>query len=283
MSQDLETWLGAAGLGDIQTRESLSGGCISEVCRLHLSGGSTLILKYHPQPPPNLFIAEAAGLEALRQRQALRIPQVHFRTENQLLLEDLGQDSPSPDYWTDLGRGLAHLHSETNAQFGFGSDNYCGATAQSNRLHEDGFEFFAQQRLLALGIQARERGDLNSREFAQLETLASNLQRWIPVMPAVLIHGDLWSGNVHCTKEGEPALIDPACYWGWAEAELAMTDLFGGFPEAFYASYRETGELREDWRDRVPLYNLYHLLNHLLLFGGSYHRSVTSILDRFVD
>ncbi|MCG8414888.1 MAG: fructosamine kinase family protein, partial [Pseudomonadales bacterium] len=269
------------GLGDIGARESLSGGCISEVSRLQLSAGSTAILKQHPLPPSNMFAAEAAGLNALRDRQALRVPQVLFCSEHCILLEDLGQGNKPSDFWNRLGTGLAALHAQTDTEFGFSLDNYCGATPQSNTRTKDGYQFFAEQRLLALGTQARNRGALSNREFSQLETLANNLQRWIPPLPPALIHGDLWSGNVHCTKEGDPALIDPATHWGWAEAELAMTDLFGGFPPAFYASYSEVSNLDREWRERVPLYNLYHLLNHLLLFGGSYHQSVRVILDRF--
>ncbi len=283
MSHNLETWLKSEGLGDIQARESLSGGCISEVYRLQLSTGPTAILKQHPQPPKNMFAAEAAGLAALAECQALRVPRVMFFSDHCILLEDLGRGNKPRDFWIRLGTSLAALHSRTSTEFGFSMNNYCGATPQCNTPTKDGHQFFAEQRLLALGSQARDRGDLNNLEFNQLETLASNLQRWIPPLPAVLIHGDLWSGNVHCTKEGDPALIDPATHWGWAEAELAMTALFGGFPSEFYGSYSEASELDNEWRQRIPLYNLYHLLNHLLLFGGSYRQSVTSILDQFVS
>jgi fructosamine-3-kinase len=122
---------------------------------------------------------------------------------------------------------------------------------------------------------------LDSTRRQQLDSIATRLDRWIPAQAAVLIHGDLWSGNIHCDNRGQPALIDPACYWGWAEAELAMTTLFGGFAPAFYDAYAAASGLEADWRERASLYNLYHLLNHLLLFGGSYAQSVSAILDRY--
>ena len=103
----------------------------------------------------------------------------------------------------------------------------------------------------------------------------------VPPQPASLIHGDLWSGNVIPGPEGWACLIDPACHYGWAEAELGMTQLFGGFDAEFYAAYADSRPLASGWRDRLPVYNLYHLLNHLNLFGGSYLASVRRVLDRF--
>ena len=130
-------------------------------------------------------------------------------------------------------------------------------------------------------MAARERKLLNNAAFNALEFIAENLRLWIPPQPAVLTHGDLWSGNIHCDEHGGPALIDPATYWGWAEAELAMTRLFGGFGESFYASYAEHSGMASDWQQRSELYNLYHLLNHLLLFGSSYGAQIEAISRRF--
>jgi fructosamine-3-kinase len=180
-----------------------------------------------------------------------------------------------------LGRGLAALHRQEQPEFGFGADNYCGSTPQANPLMQDGWEFFARHRLLALAKPAQQRRLLNSAELRQVEDVAGRLADWIPAQPAVLLHGDLWSGNIHCDSRGLPALIDPACYWGWAEADLAMTTLFGGFDPRFYATYLECSGMQADWRERAPLYNLYHLLNHLLLFGGVYLDQVKQVLNRY--
>ncbi|MCG8414124.1 MAG: fructosamine kinase family protein, partial [Pseudomonadales bacterium] len=141
MSHTLESWLKSEGLGDIRARESLSGGCISEVSRLQLSTGSTAILKQHPLPPPGIFAAEAAGLNALHESQTLRVPQVLFCSDHFILLEDLGQSNKPGDFWNRLGTGLAALHAQTNTEFGFSLDNYCGAMPQSNTHTKDGYQF----------------------------------------------------------------------------------------------------------------------------------------------
>ena len=117
--------------------------------------------------------------------------------------------------------------------------------------------------------------------FRERDHLVPPYLRLPPEQPASLIHGDLWSGNAIAGPEGEPAIIDPAAHYGWAEAELGMTNLFGGFPEAFYKAYEEVAPLVEGWRDRLPIYNLYHLLNHVNLFGAGYLGQVRSILQRF--
>jgi fructosamine-3-kinase len=197
------------------------------------------------------------------------------------LLEDLSPATRRADYWPTLGRQLAVLHNHTAEQFGFAHHNYIGSTPQPNPWTEDGHAFFAEHRL---GYQARlaQAADLLSADDARrVERLAARLTDLIPAQPASLIHGDLWSGNAISDAEGRPALIDPAAHYGWAEAELAMTALFGGFPDSFYRAYEDARPLDAGYRERFPLYNLYHLLNHLNLFGRGYLGQVQSILRRF--
>ena len=281
MTNRIALWLADNGFGKIVRQQSVGGGCINDSRRLHLDTGKSLFLKQHTQAPEDMFHSEAVSIAALGKRQALRVPTVLHIEEDFILLEDLGQSSPRKQYWTDLGEGLAQLHSEKYPQFGFNINNYCGLTPQQNDLAEDGHDFFANLRILKLASQAFDQNQLDREDLSKLEYIAANLASWIPKQPAVLIHGDLWSGNIHCDEEGRPALIDPATYWGWAEAELAMTDLFGGFNNDFYGSYAEQTNLDTSWRERAPLYNLYHLLNHLLLFGGSYLGSIRTITHRF--
>ncbi len=269
--------------GEILASTSLAGGSINSVVRLKFSGDSSLILKRFRAAPPGFFEAEASGLLALEQRSALRVPKIIHVAQDFLLLEDLGDAMPRQDYWQSLGRGLAILHSEIQPLFGFNRDNFCGSTTQINRATADGFQFFADWRILNLATMAQQKGLLSNKDMVALEFIAQNLDNWIPQQAAVLIHGDLWSGNIHVDNKGEPALIDPATYWGWAEAELAMTLLFGGFHGQFYDSYTEISKPEPQWQERAPLYNLYHLLNHLLLFGNSYLNQIRSITARFAS
>lgn len=281
MADRVQQWLADNGYSDISKREPVAGGCINASYLLTLSDGNRVFLKQHNSPPVNMFTAEAAGLSALGQTNSLRIPTVLHADKNFLLLEDLGQGQPNQKFWEELGSGLAELHRHCQPQFGFATDNYCGSTVQVNTPTDDGFEFFASYRICNLASMALERKLLDRDAFNALQHIAENLQRWIPRQAAVLIHGDLWSGNIHCDAQDQPALIDPAAYWGWAEAELAMTRLFGGFSRRFYDSYAEHADLAADWQERVPLYNLYHLLNHLLLFGNSYAGQISDIIRRF--
>ena len=274
-------WLRDTQSVEISAYHAAGGGCINETGILHLSDGTRLFLKQQQGAPADFFNAEAFGLDALRTGTTLRIPQVVHVDREFLLLEDLGNNSPARDFWQRLGAGLAQLHSQSFATFGLEMDGYCGRTPQRNSPMTDGFEFFATHRLNALAEQAHSVGLLDRADHQAVARLADNLKEYIPPQPAVLIHGDLWSGNVHCDNEGHPALIDPACYRGWAEADLAMTTLFGGFDRKFYQAYEEASGIDRDWRSRAPIYNLYHLLNHLILFGTGYLGQVRSILENF--
>lgn len=281
MRSEIYSWLQQHGYDAPVRTAPLSGGCINESRRLFFNDGATLVLKENPTAPADFFAQEAIGLDALAATDTLRTPKVYGVGKHFLLLEDLGQAPAGSLYWQQLGQLLAGMHSHHLPQFGFPHDNYCGQTPQTNSLCEDGWKFFAQHRITSLALQAQTKGLLDTAETTALLGIADRLQQLVPAMPAVLIHGDLWSGNIHSDENGLPALIDPACYWGWAEAELAMTLLFGGFPPEFYRAYSEYAALDDGWRERAPIYNLYHLLNHLLLFGGSYRSQIRQICDRF--
>lgn len=277
----LRRWLERNGHGGVARVEAVGGGCIHQARRLFMDDGRSLFAKCGERAPDGMFESEAAGLAALAGRGALRVPAVLYAARQGIVLEDLGRGEPGAGYWSRLGEGLAALHREAMPRFGFDGDNWCGATPQRNTPDADGHAFFARRRILPLARAAFERGLLDRAALARLERVADGLPRWIPSMPAALIHGDLWSGNVHCTAAGEPALVDPAAHWGWAEAELAMTVLFGGFPREFHDSYARAGDMAPDWRERAPLYNLYHLLNHLLMFGEGYLEPVRRVCARY--
>lgn len=266
--------------GGIRRCLPLAGGDINAVERWELGDGTSVVCKQPLVAVDGLYEAEAAGLAALAQGP-LRVPQVIAQGENWLIIEDLGDGEPLPGLWEELGRGLAALHAITSPRFGFSDENFIGSTRQPNPWTDNGHTFFATWRLRHVADLARASGALPESDHCRVHQLAERLPELIPSQPASLCHGDLWTGNLHVGADGKPALIDPAAYFGWAEADLAMTTLFGKLPEPVYAAYHEVRPLAPGWWDRMPLYNLYHLLNHLHLFGLAYLGQIRTTLDRY--
>lgn len=254
---------------------------------LATSAGPRLFLKSDPTAPADYFAREAEGLEALAQAAGPRVPKPFLVGETFIVLEYLAPEAgAAPGDWEAFGRGLARLHAPAFPAFGFPHANYLGRSPQPNPSTADGFEFFGQWRLLFQARRAHAAGRLSAAELRQAERLAARLPELVPAQPASLLHGDLWRGNVVAGPDGAWCLIDPAVHYGWAEADLAMTALFGGFPAAFYAAYAAEAAqlgrpLAPGWRERFPLYNLYHLLNHLNLFGEAYAAEVAAGLARY--
>jgi fructosamine-3-kinase len=266
----------------------VSGGDISQVARLRLADGRQVLVKWRGRAVVGMFAAEARGLHLLRAAQALRIPQVLTQHEATttcpafIVMEWLGRGHSTPQVATALGEGLAALHRVTSEQYGLDHDNFIGANPQPNQQWDNWVDFFREERLGFQMELAGRKGYLPRQRRQRLEKLLARLGEWLPALPpASLLHGDLWGGNWLVTDTGEPALIDPAVYQGHREAELAFTELFGGFPSTFYAAYQQTWPLERGYEDRKELYNLYHLLNHLNLFGESYGGSVDRVLTRF--
>lgn len=274
-------FLRAQRWGVVQNARPISGGSINRVLRLQSEHGPPALLKTNHSAPPGLFAREAEGLQALLQAGGLRVPTVYAHGEDWLLMEYLSATERSADYCTVLGEGLARLHSTVNKRFGFLNDNYIGSTAQLNPWTKDGHSFFADSRLRFQGRLARESGLLSTADYRLLERVIEHLSDLIPEQPASLIHGDLWSGNVIVGPQAEPVLVDPAAHFGWAEAELAMTILFGRFERAAYQAYEQVRALAPGYMQRADIYNLYHLLNHLNLFGRGYLGRVQAVLKRY--
>lgn len=255
---------------------SIGGGCINHACRIKTSVGE-FFLKWNASAPRDMFIKEAAGLEEMQlaDNPYLKIPKVIWSKEVDelpgiLLMEYLPEAPNASGFDERLGRGLAYLHRKTASAYGFHHSNYCGSTIQVNTWTTSWAEFYANHRIAALVKQLISKRGLGVEEQKTYERLIDKMPDLLDhsTNPS-LIHGDLWSGNYLYTAQG-PALIDPACYYADREMELGMMQLFGGFSPAVWKAYQEAFPLPQGWEMRMPLYQLYHVLNHYLLFGGSY-------------
>lgn len=281
-------------LGDglrVRDEQPVYGGDINRAYKLTLSDGSAVFLKSNTIGNLSFFAAEAKGLHALANAKAIGVPRpVAYGTDEAqgisfLLMEYLEPAPKVADYWEEFGHELAALHradcsGAAGGRFGFAEDNYIGATPQRNTPTADWISFFRDCRL---GPQLRMADHYFDPDTRRRGTrLLEGLERYLtePENPS-LLHGDLWSGNAICGPDGKAWIMDPAVYVGHHEADLAMTELFGGFPGVFYQSYAEVDPIDAGYRDRRDLYNLYHLLNHLNLFGRSYLGAVRRILERY--
>jgi len=235
-----------------------------------------------------MFPAEAVGLSAMHSVGTIRVPEplavnAPEAMERFIVMEWIETGSSSSDAATILGRGLAEMHLRGRGdEFGFSMDNYIGSTPQPNDKSSDWLRFFAEKRIGFQVKLALDSGKLDSRLASDVEYIQSRLSQLLPDTdhPA-LLHGDLWGGNHMVDDRGKPVLIDPATYYGHREADLAMTRLFGGFPRAFYEAYEDTWPVEPGFNERADLYNLYHMLNHLNIFGGGYLGSVRSIVQSY--
>jgi protein-ribulosamine 3-kinase len=278
-ASNLTDFIAQQGWGQITDARSLGGGCINDARVLTTSSGPRLFLKQNRAIPPDMFPREADGLRELgKPPGAPRIPQVYLAETEFLLLEYLQPEPRNPRLWKTFGEQMASLHLQTHPQFGFDNDNYIGSTPQPNPRHENGFDFFAEHRLIFQAALAHNNGYFSAAEIRQVETVCQRFPDLIPEQPASLLHGDLWSGNIHIGPGGLACLVDPAVYYGWAEADLAMANLFGSLPPEFYDAYESVRPLAPGYKGRFDIYNLYHLLNHLNLFGAGYLHQVKAIL-----
>lgn len=210
-------WLSAHKLGDAVRLEPVGGGCINNGGVLVTSIGKRFFLKTNSNCPEDMFEREAGGLHAIAQAPGgPRVPAVHLQGRDFILIEDLAPAPQTKTYWADFGRQLAALHNFTAEDFGFDADNYIGSTPQPNPWTADGYQFYAHHRFTFQAEMAARRGLLSQQELALAHDLAARLPELVPVQPPSLLHGDLWSGNQIADAGGNPAIIDPAAYYGWA-------------------------------------------------------------------
>ena len=283
----------------IQRTDRVMGGDINKSYALTLNTGDTVFMKANEKEKAASFTAEAAGIFAIAQTGTIRTPKILCAGTDDgeevgysfLLMEYINSGEKRSDYWQTLGRELAAMHqADASAfceregaagSFGFYEDNFIGARPQDNSPAATWIDFYRDKRL-APQFKAAD-SYLTSADRSRVTKLLDHLEDFLiePKAPS-LLHGDLWSGNVMAGPDGKAMLIDPAAYVGHAEADLAMTELFGGFASDFYQAYKEANPLEPGYEKRRDLYNLYQLLNHLNLFGQSYLGAVLSIVDEYV-
>jgi fructosamine-3-kinase len=270
----------------IEKVQPLAGGDINRAW-LIAGAGQRYFVKLNSAALLPMFAAEAAGLQALAAAQAVRVPAVmcsgHNATDAWLVLEAMDFVQGAKKSATLFGEQLALLHRATAPAFGWQQDNTIGSTAQPNGWRDDWIAFWREQRLgfqLQLAASHGYGGSLQTQGALLLEALPALLDH--APRPS-LLHGDLWGGNWAVTATGEPVIFDPAVYYGDRETDLAMTHLFGGFPADFYAAYEAAWPLPAGHAVRRTLYNLYHILNHLNLFGAGYRHQAEEMIGRLLS
>lgn len=288
MNPDLKSRIEEILSEPVKSTTAVSGGCIADSRKLVMNSGRVFFLKQVRDGNLGTFESEVRGLEELRKAGAVLVPEVVAHGLDYMLLEWIEEGKESADScMEELGFQFAKLHHFSGEIFGFPEDNYLGDSPQSNSPSKNGSinwpTFYVENRLQFQASLAVKNGYTNP----ELQNLLELLYNKIPELLSgtedkpSLLHGDLWSGNYLIDKNGRSWLIDPAVYYGHREADLAMTSLFGGFSKTFYSAYESAFPLAPGYAEREPLYQLYHLLNHLNLFGTGYYRQVISILKRF--
>lgn len=267
-----------------RAQHPVGGGCINHSVVL-ADGQRRYFVKQNDATRLAMFEAEAQGLTEIIQSHSVRAPQpLCFGKEANvayLVLEYLDLQNADTRGMELLGRELAQMHRTTKKQFGWERDNTIGSTAQINTPSVNWVDFWRQHRLgFQIELAAQNGRNLNRKGERLLADMGEFFRTYQPV-PS-LLHGDLWGGNVAAIRQ-QPVIFDPAVYYGDRETDLAMTELFGGFPAAFYRAYNETWPLDSGYSVRKTFYNLYHVLNHFNLFGGGYGSQAERMMDNLLS
>jgi len=270
----------------ITKKQFVGGGCIAQTQVIKTSGGESYFLKSGFNN--SMFLNEANGLNELASADCIKVPKVISVDEDFLLLEHIETGNKPNHFFHDFGKAFAQMHQLTSDRFGFYEDNFIGATRQINICsNEEAINwplFYFNKRLLFQFHLAERNGYVDSefrKLFSKIESKIEMILDGSEEHPS-LLHGDLWGGNYMVNKNGKAVLIDPAVYYGHREADLAMTKLFGGFSPQFYISYHETYPLKEGHEFRENIYLLYHVLNHLNLFGLSYKSQAEQLMRSYI-
>ena len=260
----------------------LQGGDINQVFHCFTKNNQIVVKVNIACNFPNMLEKEKKGLELLEQSNFI-IPKIFsigsFRKLDYLILEYIKPGKAIS--WEKFGENLANLHQISNAKFGLNYDNYIGSIHQINNYENNWLNFYTNHRVIQLMIIARNKNLLNYQDCRKIESMCSSFKDYIPFTVPSLLHGDLWSGNIICSENGSPVLIDPAVYFGHPEIDWAMLDLFGNYPQYSFEIYNEINPLEIGFEERKSIHQLYPLLVHLVLFGRSYYSSVMSKVTRY--
>lgn len=260
----------------------LGGGCIGNALKVETENGNNYFVKQYENG--KMHEAEANGLNELKTANSIRIPRVLKFNESFLILEYIESAKPVANFMEKFGQQLALLHKNLYAQYGYFEDNFIGSTDQINVPQNDKWaEFYLENRIMYQFRLTEKNGHATEELKSGIKLIEKSIDKILDGSnePPTLIHGDLWGGNYISDQRGNPCLIDPAVYYGHREAELAMTKLFGGFDNKFYSAYNEEYPLKEGWEYRENLYKLYHILNHLNLFGSGYYSQAVALINSY--
>ena len=284
LNQKIKNKIESAVQSKIVKENSLSGGCISNAYEIIFDSEQKLFLKINSSLN-DMFLKEANGLTELKKANEIKVPEVKLVDKEFILLEMIKSNSQKKSFWEDFGRNFARMHRYSNSSFGFYEDNYIGSNQQINVNDKNlnWTDFYFNNRILFQYKLAEKNGYANEELRTGIKNIESVISKILNGSdePPSLLHGDLWSGNFMADENGEACLIDPAVYYGHREADLAMTKLFGGFNSQFYNSYNEEWILKEGYEYRENIYKLYHVLNHLNLFGMGYYSQAVSLMNSY--
>jgi protein-ribulosamine 3-kinase len=261
----------------------VKGGSINEAAKIYSKTG-TYFIKWNEFFIPDFFESEVKNLQLIKQQQVFSTPEIvevgYTEDTAFLMLDYIESSRPSYTSMRQFGEKLAQFHSIKQAHFGLNFNNYCGLIFQTNVVTKNWTDFFVEYRLRPLVNRAFNQQLLYLSEVEIFVKLFEKFSDYFPKENPALLHGDLWSGNFITTQNQDVTLIDPACYFGHRELDLAMTSLFGGFDRTFYEAYEANYPLVAGWKDRVALWNIYPLLIHLILFGDGYRPQLVHNLSR---
>ncbi len=263
-------------------QQAMGGGCINQA-QLISDGNQQYFIKTNKRSLLSMFTSEAQALTEIAATQTVRVPQVivagEYAQQSFLVLENLQLGGRCN--MAMLGQQLAAMHKVTRPQFGWHQENVIGSTQQINTPMNNWVLFWQQHRLgfqLSLAEKNAYGGELQKQGERLLADMAVLFKNYHP--QASLLHGDLWGGNAAGLMDGSPVIFDPALYFGDREADIAMTELFGGFSSDFYAAYKEAWPLDNGYQVRKTFYNIYHIINHLNLFGEGYYSQAVNMINR---